>query len=95
MNKSLMMNAPNSLVRQKEGDSGERSKKGRTDRNSDTRRGRSHRSNSVKAVGCETQEKTWTVVWGINPQEGQRGARDQSYPLTIEMQEATERRSKL
>ena len=28
---------------------------------------------SVRGVGCEEQEKTWTVVWETNPQEGQRG----------------------
>ena len=27
----------------------------------------------VRGVGCEEPEKTWRVVWGINPQEGQRG----------------------
>ena len=37
-------------------------KKGRLDRNSDARHGRSHRSNSVRGVGSEEQEKTWTVV---------------------------------
>ena len=74
----MMMFAPNSLVRQKEGAHGEeeekaggggsegggrrggRSKKVKTDRNSDARRRRSHRSNSVRGVGCEEQEKTWT-----------------------------------
>ena len=38
------------------------SMKGMTDRSSDARRGRSHRSYSVRDVGCEDQEKTWTVV---------------------------------
>ena len=38
-----------------------RSKKGRIEINSDAKRELSHRSNSVKAVGCEEQEKTWTV----------------------------------
>ena len=71
---------------------GGRSKRGKLDRNFDARRGHSHRSNSVRGVGCEEQEKTWTVVWGTNPQEGYR---DQSYPLTIGMEGATERRSKL
>ena len=47
-----------------------RSKKGRTDRNSNARCGRYHTSSSVRGVGCEEQEKTWTVVWGSNPQEG-------------------------
>ena len=65
----MMMIAPNSLVRQMEGAQGEeeeegRSKKGRPDRNSDARRKRSHRLNSVRGVGCEEQENTWTVVWG-------------------------------
>jgi len=36
--------------------------KNRIDRNSDARHGRSHRSNTVRGVGCEEQEKTWTVV---------------------------------
>jgi len=30
---------------------------GRLDRNSEARRGGSHRSNSVRGVGCEEQEK--------------------------------------
>ena len=50
-----------------------RSKKGRLDKNSEARRGRSHRSNSVRDVGCGEHEKTWTVVWGTNPREGQMG----------------------
>ena len=54
------------------GGRGGRSKMGRLDRNSDARCGRSYRSNSVRGVGCEEQEKTW-VVWGANPQEGQMG----------------------
>jgi len=29
---------------------------------------RSHRSNSVRGVGCKEQEKTWTVVMGYTPQ---------------------------
>ena len=49
------------------GGRGGRSKKGRTDRNSDARRRRSHRSNSVRGVGCKLQEKTWTVVWDSTP----------------------------
>ena len=58
----MMIVAPNSLVRQEVaqgggGGRGGRSKKGRLDRNSDTRRGRSHRSNSVRGVGCDEQEK--------------------------------------
>ena len=54
---------------------GGRLKNGRLDRNSDARRGRSHWSNSVRDVGCEEQEKTWTAVFGSNSQEGQRGLR--------------------
>ena len=46
-----------------------RSKKGRIDGNSDARRGRSHRSNSVRDVGMEEQEKTWTVVSSYNPSQ--------------------------
>ena len=56
-----------------EGGRSGRSKKGRLDRNSDARCGRSYRSNSVRGVGYEEQEKTWMVVFGTNPQEGQRG----------------------
>jgi len=67
----------NSLVRQKEGRKEER----KASRNSDARRGRSHRSNSIRGVECEEQEKTWTVVW--------------SYPLTIGMERATESRTKM
>ena len=58
------MSEANSLVRQKEGAQGEkdtkneRSKKGRSNRNFDTRRGRSHKFNSARGVGCEEQEKT-------------------------------------
>ena len=78
----MMMIAPNSLVRQKEGIQGggeggggrvRRSKKWRSNRNSDVRRRRSDRSISVKSVGCEEQEKIWTMVWGSTPQERQRG----------------------
>ena len=68
------MIAPNSIVRQKEGAQGEEEAGGRRKEGSrgtpDTRRGRSHRSNSVRRVGCEEHEKTWTVV--VTPQEGQR-----------------------
>ena len=46
---------------------------GRSDRNFDARRGRSHNSTSVRDVGCDEQEKTRTVVWGSTPVEGQRG----------------------
>ena len=49
---------------------GGRSKKGRSNRSSDTMRGLSHRSNSVRSVECEGQEKTWMVVWSSTPQEG-------------------------
>ena len=48
-------------------------KKERTDKNSDARRRHSQRYNSVKGVGCEEQEKTWTGGWGSTPQERQRG----------------------
>ena len=69
-----MMIVPNSFVRQKEEPRGKRgSKKERSDRNSDARRGRSNISNSVRDVGCKEQEKTWTVVWDFITQEGQRG----------------------
>ena len=54
------------------GGRGGKSKMGRLDRNSDNRLGHSHMSNSVRGVGYEEQEKTWMVVWGSNPQEGQR-----------------------
>ena len=54
------------------GGRGGRSKKERTKRNSDARRGRSHRSNSVRGVGSEEQQKTWMMVWGTIQQEGQR-----------------------
>ena len=53
------------LVRQKE----------RVQREEEVKKGRtnsSHRSNSVKGVGCEEQEKTWTVEWGSTAREGQR-----------------------
>ena len=52
---------------------GSRSKKSRLNLDSDARRGRFHRSNSVKSVGCEEQEKTWTVEWVIKPR-GVEGA---------------------
>ena len=67
----------------------------RIDKNFDARHGRSHRSNSVRGFGCEEQEITWTVVWDTNPQEGQRELEASSYPLTIGMEGATERRTKL
>ena len=74
------MIVPTSLVHQKEwlrggggGGGSKRSEKGRIDRDSDDRCGGSHWSNSVRGVGCEEQEKTETVVWRSNPQEGQRG----------------------
>ena len=72
------MFGPKFLVRQKDGaqreeeEEGGRPKKGRSNRKSDARRGRSHRSNSFRGDGCEEQEKTWTVVWGSTPQERQR-----------------------
>ena len=47
-----------------------------TKRNSDVRRGRSHKSLTLRGVGCEGQEKTWTMVWGSTLQEGQRGLGD-------------------
>ena len=49
---------------------GGRSKKGRLDWDSDA--GRGH-PNSVRDVGCEELEKTLTVIWWTNLQEGQRG----------------------
>ena len=52
---------------------GGRSKKGRPNRNSDVRCGHSHRTLSVRGVGCKEQEKTMIVVWGSTPQKGQRG----------------------
>ena len=76
------MIAPNSHARQKKrgsGGRGERSgrlKKGRPNSNSDARRGRSHKSISVRDVGCEEQEKTWTVVWGFHSTGRTEGARD-------------------
>ena len=74
----IIMIALNSLIRQKKVAQGEEkardgmSKKGRTDtdRNSDIRRGRSHKSFLARGVGCEEQEKSWTVVLGSTPQEG-------------------------
>ena len=54
-----------------------RSKKGKIDRNSDARC-RCSRSNSVRDVRCEEQEKTWTVVWGSKQTGGAEKARDQS-----------------
>ena len=53
-----MIIVPISFVLQKKG---ERSKKDRADASC----GRSHRSNSVMGVGCEEEEKIWTVVWGV------------------------------
>ena len=49
-------------------------KKGREDRNSAVRPGRSHRSRGRKGVGWEGQENTWDVVWGAVWQEGQLGS---------------------
>jgi len=68
----------------------ERSKRGRIDRNSDARRGRSHRFNSVRGVGCKEQEKTWTVVWGPNPQQGQRGGYGSVRSSKLRIEGATE-----
>ena len=74
----MMMIAANSLVCQKEGvreeeeeETGGRGKEGPT--GTHARRGRSHRSNSVRGVGCEEQEKTWTEMSASTPEEGQRG----------------------
>ena len=47
------------------------------------------RSLSVIEGGCVEQEKTWTVVLGSTPKEGQQGARDWSYPLAIGIKGAT------
>ena len=52
---------------------GGRSKKGRLDRNSDARPGRFQMTYSIRNVRCEEQEKTWTLMWGTNPQEEQKG----------------------
>ena len=52
----------------------------------------SYKSNLVRGARCEEQKKTWTVVWGYNLQKEQK---DQFYPLTIGMEGATERRTKL
>ena len=46
-------------------------------------------------VGCEKHEKIWTVVWCSNWQGEQRGLGDQFYTVTIRIEGATERRSKL
>ena len=76
----IMMIAVNTLVRQKEGIRGKKKKrqrsiKGWSNRKSDARRGCSHRSISVRGIGCEGQDKIWTVVWGFTPHEGWRGLR--------------------
>ena len=55
------------------GGEGERLKKGTTDKNSNARIGHSERSNSIRGVGCEEQEKIYTVVWSSIPQEGRAG----------------------
>ena len=68
----MMMFAPKSLVYQKEGAQGEVEER-QARRNSDAKHGRYKRSNSVRGVGCEDQQKTWTVVWGTSPQKRQRG----------------------
>ena len=66
----MMMIAANSLVCQKEGvreeeeeETGGRGKEGPT--GTHARRGRSHRFNSVRGVGCEEQEKTYKQWCGI------------------------------
>ena len=74
----MMIVAPNSHVRQEVAQGGEEEETGGRRKagsigTATARRGRSHRSNSVRGVGCEEQEKRWTVMWGNNPQEGQRG----------------------
>ena len=58
----MMMIAFNSLTREKGGSwggdgRGGRSNKGRPNRNSDVRRGRFHRSISIRDVRCEEHEK--------------------------------------
>ena len=75
----MMMITLNPLARQKEGvqgqgedEAGGISKKMRPNRNSDIRCGCSHRSLSVRGVGCEEQEKTWTVVRGFSSAPGCR-----------------------
>ena len=83
------MIAPNSLVYQKEGAQGEEEKEAGGRRKG--RRERSQRSNSVRGVVCKEQKKTWTVVLGFHSTRGEKGAGDQSYPLTIGMEGATER----
>ena len=73
-----MMITFNFPMSQKEGVQGEgKKKRGGTLKKgrSDARCGRSHRASLVRGVGCEEQEKTWTVVCGSTPQEGQRGLR--------------------
>ena len=66
--------------------------KGGLNGNSDARCRCSHRSISVKGVGCEVQEKTWTMVCGFTPQVVplHMGAGDQYRNVTIEMEGATE-----
>ena len=71
----MMIVTPNSLVRQEERAQGEEEEEAGSRRwvgliGTPTR---SHRSDSVRGVECEEQEMTWMVVWGANPQEGQRG----------------------
>ena len=75
----VMMIAPSSLVRQKEGaQEDEEKEKEVRDRRKEGQtgthwRGRSHRSILVRGVRCEEQKKAWTVVWVSTTQEGQRG----------------------
>ena len=59
--------------REEGGRSGEKSKRGRLKKNSDTSRGHSYRSFTVRDVGCKGHEKTWTEVCGSSPQEWKRG----------------------
>ena len=44
-------------------------KDGRSNKGRRTPTKNSHKSNTVRGVGCEEQEKTWMVVWGTNPQD--------------------------
>ena len=67
---SINYNSYKSHARQKEGVQGkEDQRQGGRKRNSDVRR---RRSFLVRDVGCDGQEKRWTVVWGVTSQ-GQRG----------------------
>ena len=46
--------------------------RGRLKWNSDASRGRSHKSFTVRDVGCEAHKKRWTKVCDSPPEEGQR-----------------------